>query len=201
MCKKAFGCVPGDNQTRFLSTGSKGDKTGIKVMQSREWPRPKKKKNKMLPVLIRGRECLLQEEVMGRSKKTSRRWIGREQRSGETGATLPVLVPDSMLSSTFALMSLIPPKICYTVCLVTKSCSTPCSLMDCRPTRLLCLWNFPGKKFPTRVGCHFLLQGIFPTLRWNPCLLCLLHWQADCLPTELPRFPEVEAIILTLYCS
>ena len=29
------------------------------------------------------------------------------------------------------------------------------------------------------VGCHFLLQGIFPAQRSNPCLL---HWQADSLP-------------------
>ena len=29
------------------------------------------------------------------------------------------------------------------------------------PTRLLCLWDFSGKN--TRVGCHFLLQEIFPT--------------------------------------
>ena len=28
-----------------------------------------------------------------------------------------------------------------------------------KPTRLLCLWDFPGKN--TGVGCHFLLQGIF----------------------------------------
>ena len=28
-------------------------------------------------------------------------------------------------------------------------------------TRLLCPWDFPGKN--TAVGCHFLLQGIFPT--------------------------------------
>ena len=34
-------------------------------------------------------------------------------------------------------------------------------------------WNFPGKN--TGVGCHFLLQGIFPTLGLNPSLLCLLH--------------------------
>ena len=27
--------------------------------------------------------------------------------------------------------------------------------------RLLCSWDFPGKY--TRVGCHFLFQGIFPT--------------------------------------
>ena len=34
----------------------------------------------------------------------------------------------------------------------------------------------------TSVGCHFLLQGIFPTQGSNPCLLCLLHWQMDSLP-------------------
>ena len=30
-----------------------------------------------------------------------------------------------------------------------------------QPTRLRCPWDFPGKN--TGVGCHFLLQGIFPT--------------------------------------
>ena len=29
------------------------------------------------------------------------------------------------------------------------------------PARLLCPWDFSGKN--TEVGCHFLLQGIFPT--------------------------------------
>ena len=33
----------------------------------------------------------------------------------------------------------------------------------------LCPWDFPGKN--TRMGCHFLLQGIFPTQRSNPYLL------------------------------
>ena len=37
------------------------------------------------------------------------------------------------------------------------------------PTRLICPWDFPGKN--TGVGCHFLLQGIFPTLGSNPHLL------------------------------
>ena len=61
--------------------------------------------------------------------------------------------------------------------------------MDCR---FLCPWNFPGKK--TGVGCHFLLQEIFPnqglklqnqrktkqnTQGLNPRLL---HWQVDSLP-------------------
>ena len=32
------------------------------------------------------------------------------------------------------------------------------------------------------MGCHFLLQGIFPTQGWNPCLLCLLHCQVGSLP-------------------
>ena len=38
----------------------------------------------------------------------------------------------------------------------------------------------PGKN--TGVGCHFLLQGIFPTQGLISCLLCLLHWQVDSLP-------------------
>ena len=29
------------------------------------------------------------------------------------------------------------------------------------PSKILCPWNFPGKN--TGAGCHFLLQGIFPT--------------------------------------
>ena len=33
------------------------------------------------------------------------------------------------------------------------------------PARHLCSWNFQGKN--TGVGCHFLLQGIFPTQESN----------------------------------
>ena len=36
------------------------------------------------------------------------------------------------------------------------------------PTRLLWPWDSPGKN--TRMGCHFLLQGIFPTQGSNPGL-------------------------------
>ena len=39
--------------------------------------------------------------------------------------------------------------------------------------RLLCPWDFPGQN--TRVGCHFLLQGIFLTQGSNLSLLRLLH--------------------------
>ena len=38
-----------------------------------------------------------------------------------------------------------------------------------QPTRLFHPWDFPGKT--TGVGCHFLLQGIFPTQGLNPGLL------------------------------
>ena len=60
-------------------------------------------------------------------------------------------------------------------CSVTKSCPTllwPCGL---QPVRFL-IHGISGKN--TRVGCHFLLQGIFPT--WNQT--CLLNWQANSLP-------------------
>ena len=51
---------------------------------------------------------------------------------------------------------------------VAQSCLILCNPMDC--TRLLCSCDFPGKN--TGVGCHFLLQGIFPTQELN---LGLLH--------------------------
>ena len=54
-------------------------------------------------------------------------------------------------------------------------------------SKLLCPWDFPGKD--TEVGCHFLLQGIFPTLGSNLCFLCLLHWQALSLPLAPPVKP------------
>ena len=48
----------------------------------------------------------------------------------------------------------------------------------------LCPWNFTDKN--TGVGCHFLLQGIFPTQESNPHLLCILYWQASSLPLGPP---------------
>ena len=56
-----------------------------------------------------------------------------------------------------------------------------------KPFRLLCAWDSPGKI--TGAGCHFLLQGIFPTQGSNPCLLSLLYWQADSLPLVPPGKP------------
>ena len=43
--------------------------------------------------------------------------------------------------------------------------------------------SVPGSHgISTGVGCHFLLQGIFPTQTLNLNLLGLLQWQADPLP-------------------
>ena len=48
------------------------------------------------------------------------------------------------------------------------------------PARLLCPWDFPGKN--TQVGCHALLQGVFPTQGSNPRPSCPLLCQAGSLP-------------------
>ena len=52
--------------------------------------------------------------------------------------------------------------------------------MDCSPPGSYVHGIFPGKN--TGVGCHFLLQGIFPTQGSNLHLLCLLRWQVVSLP-------------------
>ena len=56
--------------------------------------------------------------------------------------------------------------------LSAQSCPALCDPLDCTPPGS-CPWNFLGKN--TRVGCHFLLQGIFLTQGLNLNLLCLLH--------------------------
>ena len=59
---------------------------------------------------------------------------------------------------------------CPFFCLVVaQSCPTLCDPMDYSPNRLLYPWDSPSKN--TGVGCHFLLQGIFPTQGSNPRLL------------------------------
>ena len=59
-----------------------------------------------------------------------------------------------------------------------------------QPARLLCPWDSPGKN--TRVGCYFLLQGIFQTQGSNPRLL---HWQVDSLPLRHQRSPFTGILI------
>ena len=62
---------------------------------------------------------------------------------------------------------------------VTQHCAvcvrpTLCGPVDCGPQALLSVDSL-GKN--TGVGCHALLQGIFPTQGGNKHLICLLHWR------------------------
>ena len=90
---------------------------------------------------------------------------------------------------------------CYIKCVrahVLSLCSPVwlSASLDCRSTRLLCPWDSPGKN--TRVGCHVLLQGIFPS-----GLLCLLHWQVDSLLLVPPGKPlyKTHLVVNPLICG
>ena len=54
------------------------------------------------------------------------------------------------------------------LCLVAQSCPTLSNPMDCSPPGSSVHGDSPGKN--TGVGCHSLLQGIFPTQGSNPGL-------------------------------
>ena len=67
-------------------------------------------------------------------------------------------------------------------------CKGASGVSDCaqahalQPTRLLCPWDSPGKN--TGVGCHALLQGIFPTQGSNPALLTFPALAGRCFTTS-----------------
>ena len=79
-------------------------------------------------------------------------------------------------------------------CLLSRSVASD-SLRSYRLwlTRLLCSWHSPGKN--TGVGCHPLLQGIFPTQVSNSRLLCSLRWQVGSLPLKPPGKLEANPFI------
>ena len=71
------------------------------------------------------------------------------------------------------------------LCVCVLSCSVvpdSCDPIDCSPPGSLCPRDSPVKD--TGVGCHFLLQRIFPTQESNPSPAL----QADSLWTELQGF-------------
>ena len=51
------------------------------------------------------------------------------------------------------------------MCLVAQLCLTLCDPMDCSPSGSSLHGDSPGKN--AGVGCHALLQGIFPTQGLN----------------------------------
>ena len=67
------------------------------------------------------------------------------------------------------------------------ACVCPCVCVHMHSGVAYYSHQFPlSLGFPrhTGMGCHFLLQGIFLTQASNPCLLRLLHWQAESLPSR-----------------
>ena len=72
-----------------------------------------------------------------------------------------------------------------TMCAMSlQLCPTPCDPIDYSPPGSSIHGDSPGKN--TGVGCHALLQEIFPIQGSNPSLLCLLHLHAGSLPLALP---------------
>ena len=70
-----------------------------------------------------------------------------------------------------------------------------------QPIRFLYRWNFPGKN--TEVGCHFLLQRIFPTQGWTQVsyISCtgwwiLYYWDMDYLTHVLYKVKKAPKGIL-----
>ena len=64
------------------------------------------------------------------------------------------------------------------MCLVAQSCPTRCNPMDCSQPGSSVPGDFPGKN--TGVGCHALLQQMFPLQGFNPGLL-YCRWILYCL--------------------
>jgi len=81
--------------------------------------------------------------------------------------------------------------VCWVASVMSDSL-WPCGPL---PTRVLCPWDSPGKN--TGVGCHALLQGIFLTQGSNPCLSCLLHWQAGFTTSATW---ETHKVLISLLC-
>ena len=65
------------------------------------------------------------------------------------------------------------------------------------PARLPCPWESPGKN--TGVGCHSLLQGIVPTQKRVPGVLCDVHLSAYSKPVQPPGKHLLHCILLNPY--
>ena len=102
--------------------------------------------------------------------------------------------------------------VCVCVCVYARARVLSHSVMSdslrphgLQPPRLLCPWDSPGKN--PGVGCHFLLQGIFPIQGLNPRLLHSLHWQQIPHPSAVwlsvkefyraSRIPVTQSNVLT----
>ena len=87
---------------------------------------------------------------------------------------LALVLPSSLQALTKIVQCL--PDSCLCCSLVAQSCLTLRNPLDCSPPGSSIHWISQARNI--RVGCHFLLQGIFLTQGLNPSLP---HWQADSL--------------------
>ena len=89
-------------------------------------------------------------------------------------AHVPGLLWSHSLSSLLGQMTLLS-LACLTLLFYVIVCVSPSVVSNSlrphrlRSARLLCPWNSPGKN--TGVGCHSLIQGIFPIQGSDPCIL------------------------------
>ena len=86
------------------------------------------------------------------------------------------------ITTSISICSSLHVDVCLHACSVMSDSLLPHGLW---PVRLLCPRNSPGKN--TRVGSHFLLQGIFLTQQLNLSPLRLLFWQVGSLTAEPPE--------------
>ena len=75
-------------------------------------------------------------------------------------------------------------------------CPTLCNPMDCNPPGSS-VHDSPGKN--TGVGCHALLQRVFPIQGSNAHLSHLLHWQVGSLPLAPHWKPVCVCLCLCAY--
>ena len=81
-------------------------------------------------------------------------------------------------------------EVCVLSCFTHVQLGDP---LDCNLLGSSVHGDSAGKK--TGVGCHVLLQGIFPTQGSNPSLLYLLHWQVGSLPLAPPGKPTCWSLV------
>ena len=86
---------------------------------------------------------------------------------------------------------------CCCRCLVSQLYLTLLRLHGLQPTSLLCPWDFPSKNI--RVGCHFLLQGIFLIEGSNLCHLYLLYCRQILYPLSHWGSPQLSHYYCCLF--
>ena len=80
--------------------------------------------------------------------------------------------------------------LCAVFYWVSQSCLTLCDSMDCSAPGPSVSGDAPGKN--TEVGCHALLQGIFPTQGLNPRLP---HCRQNLYQLSYQESPDVSTVL------